>query len=232
MNFLEVYFNGVLKHSLPVQNNVISIGRASNNDVVINNMGVSSQHAIISKKNDLFYIEDLNSTNGTFVNSQKITSQQRVNLQDTIIIGKHTIKFSEWGQSQNSAAANPVMDAPDATIMMRKNDVTKNSPTTEIDAQSKSFYLILRGEHTGINKLLLTNNSYGIGKRKDNDIRVDGWFTPAYIADIDRVGHSFYINPLKKNKVKLNGEFINSSTLLTNSDEIKIKNLFLKFLSD
>ena len=87
MNYLEVYFNGVLKHSLPVQSDVISIGRASSNDIVINNMGVSSHHAIITKKEELFYLEDLNSTNGTngtFLNSQKISSRQRINSQDDV----------------------------------------------------------------------------------------------------------------------------------------------------
>jgi len=232
MNFLEVYFNGVLKHSLPIKSDVVSIGRASNNDVVIDNMGVSNQHAVISKKDNLFYIEDLNSTNGTFLNSQKISSQQRVNLQDSIIIGKHTLKFSEWAQSQKGTTNKPVNDTADATIMMKRKTVTEVNQTNQADQQAKSFYLIVRGELSGINKLLLTDNSYGIGKGKSNEIRIGGWFTPAYIADIERIGHSFYISPLKKNKVKLNNEIINSSTLLTVSDEIKIKDLFLKFLTD
>ncbi len=234
MNYLEIYFNGVLKHSLKVQSDVLSIGRASSNDVVINNMGVSSHHAIISKKEELFYLEDLNSTNGTFLNSQKISSRQRINPQDSIIIGKHTLKFSEWRQSHNSVAtaSNRVNDSADSTVMMSRSVAAKANPATAIHSQSKSFYLIVRKELTGINKLLLTENNYGIGKDKDNEIRIGGWFTPAYIAEIERIGHSFYITPLKKNKVKLNNTIINSSVLLSSSDEIKIKSLFLKFLTD
>ena len=234
MNYLEVYFNGVLKHSLPVQSDVISIGRASSNDLIIDNMGVSSHHAIISIKDSQYLIEDLNSTNGTFLNSEKILSQQRINPQDSIIIGKHTLKFSEWGQSRNSAtaASNPVKDSTDETVIMSKKVAIETNSVTETSPESKSFYLILRGELTGINKLLLTEKSYGIGKGKDNEIRLGGFFTPVYIAEIEKIGHSFYISPFKKKQVKLNNSFINASTLLSPSDEIKIKGLFLKFLTD
>lgn len=234
MNYLEVYFNGVLKHSLPVQSNMITIGRAPDNEVVIDNMGVSNHHAIISKKDGQFLIEDLNSTNGTFLNSQKILSRQRINQQDSVIIGKHTLKFSEWGQSQGSttAASNPVKDIADETVIMTNKVATATNSETKTRAETQSFYLIIRGEITGISKLLLTENNYSIGKGKDNEIRIGGWFTPTYIAEIEKIGHSFYIIPLKKNKVKLNNDVINSSILLSPSDEIKIKNLFLKFMCD
>ena len=234
MNFLEVYFNGVLKNSVQIQTDLISIGRTADNDVVIDNMGVSNHHAIISKKDNLFFIEDLNSTNGTFLNSQKISSQQRISTQDSIIIGKHTLKFSEWSHSNNpgSSPTSPVNDSSDSTVMMSRSKVTEMNQATPINVQTKSYYLILRDELTGINKLLLTENIYSIGKAKDNEIRIGGWFTPAYIANIEKIGHSFYISPLKKNTVKLNNSFINSSTLLSASDEIKIKTLFLKFLTD
>ncbi|NOR71213.1 MAG: FHA domain-containing protein [Methylomarinum sp.] len=234
MNFLEVYFNGVLKNSVSIQTDLISIGRTADNDVVIDNMGVSNHHAIISKKDNLFFIEDLNSTNGTFLNSQKLSSRQRISIQDSIIIGKHTLKFSEWSHSNNigSSPASPVNDTTDSTVILSRGKATEINQATATDSQAKLFYLILRGEFTGINKLLLTENSYGIGKSKDNEIRLGGWFTPAYIANIEKIGHSFYISPLKKNTVKLNDSFINSSTLLSASDEIKIKSLFLKFLTD
>ena len=232
MNYLEVFFNGVLKHNLPIKSDVISIGRASNNDVVIDNMGVSNHHAIISKKDDLFFIEDLNSTNGTFLNSQKISSLERINQQDSVIIGKHTIKFSEWQPSTGTTSTPSIRESNDATVIMSRSNAPESKQNTQTDPQQRQFYLIIRGELTGINKLLLTNKSYGIGKAKDNDIRTGGWFTPAYIAEIEKIGHSFYIIPLKNNMVKLNGNVINSNVLLSPSDEIKIKKLLIKFLTD
>ena len=231
MNYIEVYFNGVLKNSISIQTaDTISIGRASSNDIVINNMGVSNLHAIISKKNNLLFLEDLNSSNGTFLNSEKISSQQRIHPQDSIIIGKHTLKLSEWSQKQDPVSQVPYQETDEATVMMSTKPESNKSPT--LNSQQNTHYLMIRGDLSGIKKLLLTENNYGIGKAKDNEIRVGGWLTSAYIAEIEKIGLSFYISPLKKNKVKLNGDDINSSTLLTPSDEIKIKNLILKFLSD
>jgi len=231
MNYLEVYFNGILKHSIPVQSEVISIGRSSSNDLVIDNMGVSNHHAIITKKDSFFFIEDLNSTNGTFLNNQKISEQKKIDSQDSITIGKHTIKFAEWSQSKQSTPNNPILDVSDATVMMKKS--VKNKKTPEKSSERNSFHLILSGEKTGIDKLLLTKSSYSIGKAKDNDIRLKGWFfTPAHIAEIEKIGHSFYITPLKKNAVKLNNSTINSSTALSATDVIKIKKLTLRFLSN
>jgi len=259
MNYLEIYFNGVLKQSLPIKTDTFTIGRASDNEVVIENMGVSSHHAVMTKKGGVFFIQDLNSTNGTFLNSQKISSEQQVNAQDSIIIGKHTIKFSEWSQTKEAESASSVHESNDATVMMSRskpkeiNEVAFNSSTlesndatmmvnsskvkeitetTQTDSQQIQFHLIIRGELSGIKKLLLTENSYGIGKAKDNAIRIGGMFTSAYIADIEKIGHSFYIIPLQKNKVKLNDKKINDSTILTPSDRIKIKNLFIRFSNE
>jgi len=229
MSFLEVYFNGILKQSLPIKSDLISIGRAADNDIVINNMGVSSHHAIINKQGGAFFIEDLNSTNGTYFNHQKLTAKQKISQEDAIIIGKHTLKLSDWGQTQDSEKVNIPADTADATVMISRNKATE---VNSVDAQQQVCYLMVRGEATGINKLLLSENNYGIGKAKDNEIRLSGWFTPAYIAEIERIGHLFYITPLKKNKVKLNGEVINASALISPADEIKIKGLSLKFLKD
>jgi len=235
MNYLEVYFNGVLKQSLPVKNDVISIGRAADNDIVIDNMGVSSHHAVISKKNNHFHIEDLNSTNGTFLNNQNISSRHVIKPHDAISIGKHTLKFSDWTQSKNTKAPTNnylVNDSADETIVISKRTIEKSKSANQSSYEHRPFYLIIRGELMEISKQLLTKNNYGIGKHKDNEIRIGGWFTPAYIAEIEKIGHSYYVIPLKKNMVKLNNTFINSSTLLAPSDEIKIKKLYLKFLTD
>ncbi len=228
MNYLEVYFNGVLKQSIPIKTDVLSIGRASNNDIVIDNMGVSSHHAVISKKEGFFFLDDINSTNGTFLNAKKITSRQRINQQDSIVIGKHTLMFSEWSQSQGSSSTVSYQESDDATIMVNQNKLPINKQNPQRNTE-ELFYLFVKGEKNGINKLLLTENSYSIGKAKDNKIRIGGWFTPAYIAEIEKVGHSFFITPFIKNKVILNDVKIDSTSQLNVSDEIKIKSLSLQF---
>jgi pSer/pThr/pTyr-binding forkhead associated (FHA) protein len=68
----------------------ITIGRNNANDITIDNLAVSDRHARILKSQNSYYLEDLKSTNGTFVNGQKI---KKVALRNEaqIEIGKHIL---------------------------------------------------------------------------------------------------------------------------------------------
>jgi pSer/pThr/pTyr-binding forkhead associated (FHA) protein len=71
---------------------VVTIGRKSDNDIHIDNLAVSGHHAkILTLLNDSF-IEDLDSTNGTFIGNNKISNHALKNGEN-IIIGKHELKF-------------------------------------------------------------------------------------------------------------------------------------------
>jgi pSer/pThr/pTyr-binding forkhead associated (FHA) protein len=66
-----------------------TIGRDKNNSVFIDDDTVSKSHAIIIYRNNHFYIKDNNSSNGTFLNSKKITSGKTVILsnEDRVKVG-------------------------------------------------------------------------------------------------------------------------------------------------
>lgn len=69
-----------------------TIGRLSDNDIHVDNMAVSGHHAlIINILNDSF-LEDLNSTNGTYVNG-KLIKKHALQDGDVITIGKHSMKY-------------------------------------------------------------------------------------------------------------------------------------------
>ncbi|MCX7610869.1 MAG: FHA domain-containing protein [Ignavibacterium sp.] len=69
---------------------VIKIGRGKDNDIVVENQYVSKEHAIIKIFTNSIVIEDLNSTNGTFINGKKISSSS-IKETDEIILGKNYI---------------------------------------------------------------------------------------------------------------------------------------------
>jgi len=71
----------------------ISVGSGSHNDLIVNDRTVSSNHLKIYFRNNEYYIEDLGSTNGTFVNGQKIKGEKKLNHNDTIQIGKTKMIF-------------------------------------------------------------------------------------------------------------------------------------------
>ena len=71
----------------------ITIGRRSNNDIVLENTAVSGHHAKIDAIGDGFVLTDLQSKNGCFVNEQLVTSHW-LKHGDVVNIGKHTLVFA------------------------------------------------------------------------------------------------------------------------------------------
>ena len=77
-----------------------TLGRRPYNDVVIDNLAVSGEHAVILMHGSEVTLEDLNSTNGTYVNGKAIKKQVLQNG-DSIEVGKYKIKFVGDGAADN-----------------------------------------------------------------------------------------------------------------------------------
>ena len=95
----------------------ITIGRGLENVIRIDNPAVSKYHARILKDQDQYVIEDLDSTNGTYLKEKRI-NRLVLRDEDEITIGKHTIKISfqetvGWRPGAHYKEANP-----DRTIMI------------------------------------------------------------------------------------------------------------------
>lgn len=75
---------------IPISGDV-TIGRKEDNSVALPDQHVSGHHAILTIQNDVLYIEDLNSTNGTFINDKKINGKVKLFSRDEVRIG--TTKF-------------------------------------------------------------------------------------------------------------------------------------------
>lgn len=69
-----------------------TIGRRTTNDIHIDNLAISGEHAAILKIGNNFYVEDLNSTNGTLVNAEA-TKKHLLQHADLIELGKYQLKY-------------------------------------------------------------------------------------------------------------------------------------------
>ncbi len=87
-----VSIDGVVIKEVQLTKDRTTLGRRPYNDIVIDNLVVSGEHAVLQMNGNEVHIEDLNSTNGSYVNGKAIKKQLLQNS-DVIEVGKYKIKF-------------------------------------------------------------------------------------------------------------------------------------------
>lgn len=92
MGKLVVSLDGVVIKEVQVTKDKTTLGRRPYNDIVIDNLAVSGEHAVLQLVGGNVFLEDLNSTNGTYING-KAVKKQLLQHNDTVEIGKYKIKF-------------------------------------------------------------------------------------------------------------------------------------------
>ena len=75
-----------------IDQNEIIIGRDPGSDIQIDNIAISREHACIVKGSNDYFIEDMNSKNGIFINGKKIT-KKFLKTNDEITIGKYSLQI-------------------------------------------------------------------------------------------------------------------------------------------
>lgn len=121
---LVVKFNNDVVDHIEIRQGDMKVGRKPGCDVLIDNLAVSGEHANIFTVGDDSFIQDLNSTNGTFINSKRIT-KHHLRDGDTVTIGKHSlIYFSENVTEETEDFAKTVIINPAA----RENTIPPTAP--------------------------------------------------------------------------------------------------------
>jgi pSer/pThr/pTyr-binding forkhead associated (FHA) protein len=92
MGKLVVSLDGVVIKEVQITKDKTTLGRRPYNDMVIDNLAVSGEHAVLQMVGNDVFIEDLNSTNGTYING-KAVKKQLLAHNDTVEIGKYKIKY-------------------------------------------------------------------------------------------------------------------------------------------
>ncbi len=89
---LVLSLNGVVQGEYELNQERISIGRKPDNNIQIDNLAVSGKHALVISILDDSFLEDLGSTNGTYVNG-KLIKKHALKDGDVVSIGKHELKY-------------------------------------------------------------------------------------------------------------------------------------------
>jgi hypothetical protein len=234
---LLLKFDSAVLKEIPLGNRPVTIGRAPDNEMVIDNLAVSNYHARIYGEAGRLVIEDLSSLNGTFVNDMRV---ERATLRDCdrVQIGKHQIHVDTAHD-----AALPV-DA------WRKASAPKVDETMVLDTQERRELLrqaVVAGERSQISpkrvrvptlsvlagrtdqrEYMLSGKLTVIGRSEMATVRLRGWFAPRVAAQIHKREDGYYLG-VGDRIPKINGLPIAAATLLHHGDIIEVGRLRLHF---
>jgi len=102
--------------------NIVTIGRDPNNDAIVDHPTVSRYHAKIKRENGSFYLFDLDSTNGTFVNGKPVEEKRVLKVGDTIHIGSSSLILNINEQLiRHNEQGNLRLDAVNLNKVVGKN---------------------------------------------------------------------------------------------------------------
>ena len=135
------------------------IGKDKDCDIVFNHPAVSHHHARVYKRGHQFFVEDLNSTNGVFVNGVAVRGTKEINEKDTIQIGLQLIVFSCETLICKTETEGIQLTMCD---LVKKVDGGKKTILSDVNCtiESNEFVAIVGGSGAGKSTLLKTLGGY------------------------------------------------------------------------
>jgi len=230
---LILMFKDKILNAYPLASgDVLTIGRHPDNDIVIENLAVSSHHAHVSHSNDLFELKDLDSRNGTQCNGKQV-SQCILNDKDVVTIGKHQLQ-ADWSDTmaveRTAELQAELADAvnKDRTMMLESAQYNMNNANGMASFGAgddlKSDFLSFLAGGEGICKL--SKRPVAIGKNPDADIVVGGLWallmgSPAAVIN-KQAGDYFLRFAGGMIKPKRNGASVKGTVKLNHEDIIAL----------
>jgi pSer/pThr/pTyr-binding forkhead associated (FHA) protein len=221
---LILKFKDAIIDEYPLDAEETTIGRQSENTIHIDNLAVSGRHARVFKIGDKAIIEDLGSTNGTFVNDKPITKHV-LKHGDAVRIGKHTLSYVELA---DLTAAKPDPARPEADKASPPQ--TRPAPEAKADKLPLGGVQLIAGQQAG-RTLELTAALTSIGKGEGCKIKVKGMTVGKQAAVITRRPAGYHIAYVEgMAKVRINGEAIDTQArALKDGDIIEIGDTRMEF---
>ncbi len=205
----------------------LSIGRTHDNDIVLENRGVSRKHALLEFNDNAAVIIDNESLNGTFVNNRKI-SEEVLRPEDVITIGKYALVYHPEAEEGNTGGVSF-----EGTMVLntkkQKELLEKDKLERQIVAKFGGSVLIGE-ENAEFSEYVLDRDVTTIGKAKFVHVRVKGFFVAAIQAKIVRENGQFELVSLgRSGKTKVNGETVDRR-VLRNDDLIVVGKTAFRFI--
>ena len=228
----------------------LSIGRLPDNTVVIDNPAVSGHHACIYRDGEDFVVQDLESTNGTYVNQQHVL-RRILHHGDVIGIGKHRLVFEHTADALagfTPEASHPTLATVGKTMFLETSEHREllaelrherwaefNRRADELAAEiavnappSKAGVLcVLAGQSDRAEYQLQARTSV-IGKCDGALVRLHGWFKPQVAIAIARAGEE-YVATAVDGRTFVNGQPLSGRYQLKHGDVLQVSGLTVEF---
>ncbi len=226
-------FNEQVLKEIPLENPQLTIGRKPDNDLVIDNPAVSGHHARVVKEAGGFFIEDLGSTNGTFLNDEKVQKQKLKNT-DCINVGKHALIFQDEVAPPPPPPPPPKESDSDKTMILdtaKQKELLKALGTVKTAAVTEKVgWLTVATGDTDKKEYELTGRLNVIGKEDTASVRLIGWLAPKNAAMLSRRGPAYFISmPEGAKKITVNGEAVQGQRELQDGDVIIVAGVHFHF---
>lgn len=205
----------------------ISIGRTKENDIVLENRGVSRRHAVIEFNDSGAVVIDNESLNGIFLNDRRVT-EEVLRENDEITIGKYSLIF------HSQETEEPGSDIGyDGTMIL---NTKKQKHRIQQDAKDKETVRVVGGTalvgeaNAEFKEFLLEREVTTIGKAQFVHIKARGFFLSGIQAKIVKEGAVYSIVSIgRKGKTRVNGEAV-ETCLLRNGDLIQVGKSTFRFV--
>lgn len=210
---------------------VLSIGRARDNDIVIENLSVSRNHARIKKDGAQFILTDMNSANGTMVNGQRVTKTPLAD-NDKLTVGKHTLIFLELEETAFSEEPGEPVAAPAASPRPQRSprETSKVKRPAPEAPPMVGVLTVIKGRQEGREfRLTEAEEEATVGRSSRNHFRVEDWQVSNRHFSISREGGAHVLRDLGSWRGTLvNGNAAEEKTL-ADGDEITVGETVLSF---
>lgn len=225
---IVVKFNDKVIERVVTEKKRISVGRTKDNDIVLENRGVSRKHAQIEFTGEGALIIDNESLNGVFINSRRVT-EELLRDNDVITIGKYTLEYHQDTDRPDKAGQM------DGTMILntkqQKQLVKEDKKDRELVSRIGGTVLVGL-ENARVAEFRIDSEVTTIGKAKFVHLKAKGFMLSGIQAKIVKEGKEYYIVNLgRKGKTKVNGEPA-TRTVLKNSDIIQVGKTTFRFVED
>lgn len=231
---LSVRFSGKVLDIHEFDKDVVTIGRAPDCDVVIDNLGVSRVHAQVERSGDVFVLKDLKSNNGTFVRGEKI---QKFNLNngDEFFLGKHSITFmleeepkDDWNLEEKppEEEKEEEKDPGGMTMSMDVQDMA----LVQLKKQAALAAYLTTTTASGVRQNIpITKTAIFFGGHPRCDYHLEGWWISKRHVVILREETGFRLIHLgSKRPPKINGTEIDDQKL-KHGDLLEVEGIRMTF---